>query len=60
MKSNLLIIDNDNYNLEVFPNPAVDELNIHFVLSLSQDIKISIINSLGKIVYEEFLNDFVG
>lgn len=60
VKSNLLIVDNDNYNLEVFPNPAVDELNIHFVLSLSQNIKISIINSLGKIVYEEFVNDFVG
>ena len=58
--NHLLIVDNDNYNLEVFPNPAVDELNIHFVLSQSQNIKISIVNTLGKIVYEEFLNDFVG
>tara|TARA_B100001287_G_scaffold19152_1_gene14170 strand:+ start:1550 stop:4789 length:3240 start_codon:yes stop_codon:yes gene_type:complete len=60
VKSNLLIVNNENYNLDVFPNPANEQVNIHFVLSLIQDIQISIVNSLGKVVYEEFLNEFVG
>ena len=60
VNSNLLIIDNDNYNLEVYPNPAVNELNIHFIIPVNQEIKISIFNSIGKIVYEEYMNDFIG
>ena len=54
------MVDNESYNIDIFPNPASQEINLHFVVSTNQNISISISNSIGKIVFEKFLNDFFG
>ena len=60
ISSNYLLVDNESYNIDIFPNPASQEINLHFVVSTNQNISISISNSIGKIVFEKFLNDFFG
>ncbi len=37
---------------EIYPNPAKDELHIDYSLTSSQDINVSIINTLGQTLKE--------
>lgn len=38
-------------NLKIYPNPVTDKLQIEFTDAESQDLKLELFNSLGKIVY---------
>ena len=44
VKSNLLLVDNDSYSIDLFPNPASSELNVQFLVAKQQDISINIYN----------------
>jgi hypothetical protein len=45
----------------VFPNPVRDRLNLYFYLTYSGEIKVEIIDLLGrKVIYNEFLPDNQG
>jgi|GEM_PF-3266078 len=40
-------------NLQVFPNPAVDYLNVEFKITLVKSVTISIVNQIGQIIHNE-------
>ena len=42
-----------NWDVNIFPNPSRDFLNITINGSKSKDIKYTILNSLGKIIYQQ-------
>ena len=42
-----------NWDVNIFPNPSRDFLNITINGSNSKDIKYTILNSLGKIIYQQ-------
>ncbi|MCH1613410.1 MAG: CotH kinase family protein [Flavobacteriales bacterium] len=58
--SDLFIYQQEDYQLEVFPNPATNQFELVFLLSTRQDIQITMINSLGQVVYFNERKDFLG
>lgn len=58
--SDLFIYQQEDYQLEVFPNPATNQFELVFLLSTRQDIEITMINSLGQVVYFNERKDFLG
>ena len=54
------IFESTEFNISVFPNPSKGNFNISFTITESQNINLSIVNSLGQIIYEENHIDFVG
>ena len=47
-------------NLDVYPNPSRDIFNVSFTSEETQNLDIKIINMVGKVVYTENLEQFVG
>ena len=41
------------WDIKIFPNPSIDFLNITAKGCLSKKIKYTIMNTLGKIIYQE-------
>ena len=60
VKSNLLLVDNDSYSIDLFPNPASSELNVQFLIDKQQDININIYNTIGQVVKQLNYKDFSG
>jgi len=60
IRSNLMIVDNDEYNIHLFPNPARDQFNLQFVIDRVQDIEITFYNSIGQEVFYEKHINFLG
>ena len=48
------------YHKYNFPNPSRDIFNIESTSLLRHDLEISIINSIGEIVYIENLKNYIG
>ena len=49
-----------NNNLSIYPNPTTDDLSIVFETKDNEDIRISISNVLGQIVYNEKMEAYNG
>ena len=47
-------------NFMVYPNPSRDIFNLSFNLDMIEDVKISIYNLIGEVVFEEEKRQFVG
>ena len=47
-------------NLAIYPNPSRDIFNVTFTSEDIQDLEVRIINVVGKIIYTENLEQFVG
>ncbi len=60
MLSNLFIYEENDYDLEVYPNPAQNEFELIFLLTSIQDIEISLMNSLGQEISKNKIDDFIG
>ena len=60
MLSNLFIYEENDYDLEVYPNPAQNEFELVFLLTSIQDIEISLMNSLGQEISKNKIDDFIG
>ena len=58
--SDLFIYQQEDYQLELYPNPATNQFELVFLLSTRQDIEITMINSLGQVVYFNERKDFLG
>ncbi|MBK7850661.1 MAG: DNRLRE domain-containing protein [Bacteroidetes bacterium] len=48
----------DLYNLEVFPNPTTNDFNVRFDLKRSSNIRISISDLQGRLIWNKDLNRF--
>ena len=46
--------------MQVYPNPTNGLFELSFNASATQNYKVTVLNTLGKIVYEYQLNDFAG
>jgi len=46
-------VTNENYNVQIFPNPAVNKAFISYELSTETDVNIQLVDVLGKIVFSE-------
>lgn len=50
----------DVEELNIFPNPATDLLNITFSSSTSSNIEVKLMNSNGQLLFSEMLSQFTG
>ncbi len=55
-------IDNNSSinELNIFPNPANDVLNIVFNMATTENVEVKLMNSVGQLVFNEKLNQFSG
>jgi hypothetical protein len=58
--SDLFIYEKNDYDLQIYPNPAVNEFELVFLLTSRQDIEISIKNSLGQEITNNKIYNFLG
>ena len=58
--SDLFIYEENDYYLQVYPNPAQNEFELVFLLTSRQDIEISLKNSLGQEIFNNKIYDFLG
>ena len=55
------VIEETNINqFNIFPNPSTGVFNVTFNTSVKSNYKVSVVNTLGQVVYEEVLNGFSG
>ena len=47
-------------NLNIYPNPTEGIVHVNFSVDNIQNIKLQIVNSIGEIVYIEYLDSFMG
>jgi hypothetical protein len=47
-------------NLEIFPNPTNDFLNIRFSINESQSVKLDLVSMKGEMIYSQSLGNFKG
>ncbi len=59
VKKNLLI-DGNNLDIGIFPNPATDQVKINFESDKKVETTIRIIDLEGKVVYENHLGEVIG
>lgn len=52
--------DNSINEINLYPNPTSDFVNIEFYSSISQDLQIDIVNTLGQNIYSEKESNFLG
>ena len=50
------IVDNPDYNIQIYPNPTSDFINIDFQYMRNGDYQIEFINMLGQTVLEKAVN----
>jgi len=53
-------ISRGDYELLLFPNPAVDVLRVQFVLGEEAPLELALFNTLGELVWKESHADFIG
>jgi len=53
-------ISRGDYELLLFPNPAVDMLRVQFVLGEEAPLELALFNTLGELVWKESHADFMG
>ena len=44
----------------LYPNPAVEELNVQFLIGQQQDVTVRMLNTIGQVLQEETLVNFIG
>ncbi|NNF36924.1 MAG: T9SS type A sorting domain-containing protein [Saprospiraceae bacterium] len=50
-------IISDNISFKIYPNPAVNEVNIEFTLNRTQAVLLNIFDPSGKLIYSSTLNN---
>lgn len=60
IESNVYVVQNGTYNVLLYPNPAVEELNVQFLIGQQQDVTVRMINTIGQVLQEETLENFIG
>jgi hypothetical protein len=60
ISSETLGISRGDYEILLFPNPAVDVLRVQFVLGEEEPLELALFNTLGELVWKETHADFIG
>ena len=60
IQSDTFIVNNGDYSIHLFPNPAVDKLNVQFLMGQEENMTLEIYGSNGQRVWETTYTDFLG
>jgi hypothetical protein len=53
-------VNQGDYGIHLFPNPAVDVLNIQFLMGQQENMTLGIYNTAGQLVWETTYSHFLG
>ncbi|MGY8988913.1 MAG: PKD domain-containing protein [Flavobacteriales bacterium] len=54
------LTDNTLTKIEVYPNPSQNVFNVNFNILQDQSVQLRVVNSIGKVVFTEYLKDYIG
>ena len=60
IESEVFTLENSDYRLHLFPNPAINALNVQFLIGEQEDLSIRILNTLGQVVRQWNYPGFIG
>ena len=60
IESEVFTLENSDYRLHLFPNPAINALNVQFLIGEQEDLSIRILNTLGQVVRQWNYQGFIG
>jgi hypothetical protein len=60
IESEVFTLENGDYRLHLFPNPAINALNVQFLIGEQEDLSIRILNTLGQVVQQWNYPGFIG
>tara|TARA_B100000497_G_scaffold126467_1_gene165429 strand:- start:395 stop:3640 length:3246 start_codon:yes stop_codon:yes gene_type:complete len=60
VESNVFAVQNESYNVLLYPNPAVHELHVQFLIGQQQNVTVRLLNTIGQVLQEESLENFIG
>ena len=60
IQSETFIVNQGDYGIHLFPNPAIDALNIQFLMGQQENMTLGIYNTAGQLVWETTYSHFLG
>ena len=60
ISSEVFSVEREDYALLMFPNPAVDAVQLQFILETESDMQLDIYNMEGQLLWSRFEREFVG
>jgi hypothetical protein len=60
IQSDTFIVNNGDYSIHLFPNPAVDKLNVQFLMGQQENMTLGIYGSSGQLLWETAYTNFLG
>jgi len=60
IQSEVASVNNGEYGIHLFPNPAVDALTVQFLMGQPENMTLAIYNTAGQLVWESNYTNFVG
>ena len=60
IQSNTVALNNGDYGIHLFPNPAVDQLHLQFMMGQEEDLSFAVYNATGQLVWESVYTKFIG
>ena len=56
----IFTVERESYSVLLFPNPAIDQLHVQFILGTQSDMNMRIFNTSGQEVWQNSRADFIG
>lgn len=60
IQSNTFALNNGDYGIHIFPNPAVDQLHLQFMMGQEEELSCAVYNATGQLVWESAYTKFIG
>ena len=60
IQSETFIVNQGDYGIHLFPNPAVDALTVQFLMGQQENMTLGIYNTAGQLVWETTYSQFLG
>ena len=60
IQSEAFIVNQGDYGIHLFPNPAVDALTVQFLMGQQENMTLEIYNTAGQLVWETTYSQFLG
>ena len=60
IQSETFVVNQGDYGIHLFPNPAVNALNIQFLMGQQENMTLGIYNTAGQLVWETTYSHFLG
>ena len=60
IESEVFIVENRDYRIHLFPNPATQTLNVQFLIGQKEEVTVGIYNTAGQMVWKRSYTEFIG